>query len=95
MKLCPGKGACQPYIWAQHLPCCGPGTALSWQGNRASLFCLLPGPPALGLLLPNPEKKSSSGLGWNRRDLKGLLSTHGTPHTLRQEGKLRKLPVAK
>ena len=71
-----------PASGPQYLLGCGPGTALSWQGNSASLFCLLPGHPHSQLWFCSyPEKKSS--LGWNIGDHKGqrpFLYTWQTSH---------------
>lgn len=79
VKLSPGKGVSQHSIWAPV-----PALLWSWHGNRAGLFCLLPGLLSLGPLLANPEKKSSSSEGWSRGDLKGqrpLLYTAYTSHS--------------
>lgn len=51
---CPGETPASSLL-AQRLASpllrCGPGPARPWQGNRAGLFCVLPGPRALG---PHP-----------------------------------------
>lgn len=60
------------------LPCPGMGT------GPACSASFLDSPSALGPLLPNPEKKSSSSVGCSRGDLKGqgpLLYTGYTSHS--------------